>query len=85
AEHLQNDLQRAGIEPWGWIVNSSLAAAQTHHPLLQKRARSEAGQIARVRDELSSRYAVVPMQAEEPVGVEKLKSLCETADNSAAA
>lgn len=85
AAHLQNDLQRAGIEPWGWIINSSLAAAETHHPLLQKRAHSEREQIAKVRDELSSRYAVVPMQAVEPVGVEKLKSLCETSDNSAAA
>ena len=85
AAHLQNDLQRAGIEPWGWIINSSLAAAKTHHPLLQKRAQSESEQIAKVRDELSRRYAVVPMQAVEPVGVEKLKSLCETPDNSAAA
>ncbi len=85
AAHLQNDLQRAGIEPWGWIINSSLAAANTHHPLLQKRALSEGEQIAKVRDELSRRYAVVPMQAVEPVGVERLKSLCETADNSAAA
>jgi len=85
AAHLQNDLQRAGIDPYGWIINSSLAAAQTHHPLLQKRARSEREQIARVRDELSSRCAVVPMQAAEPVGVEKLKSLCATADSSAAA
>ena len=85
AEHLQNDLQRAGIEPWGWIINSSLAAAETHHPLLQKRAQSEREQIAKVRDKLSSRYAVVPMQAVEPVGVERLKSLCETSDNSAAA
>jgi arsenite-transporting ATPase len=85
AEHLQNDLQRAGIEPWGWIINSSLAAAQTHQPLLQKRAQSEQEQITKVRDELCKRYAVVPMQAAEPVGVEKLKNLCETADNSAAA
>ena len=85
AAHLQNDLQRAGIEPWGWIINSSLAAAKTHHPLLQKRAQSESEQIAKVRDELSRRYAVVPMQAREPVGVERLKSLCETPDNSAAA
>jgi arsenite-transporting ATPase len=85
AAHLQNDLQRAGIEPWGWIINSSLAAAKTHHPLLQKRAQSEREQITKVRNELSRRYAVVPMQAVEPVGVEMLKSLCETSDNSAAA
>lgn len=85
AAHLQNDLQRAGIEPWAWIVNSSLAAAQTCQPLLQKRARAEREQIATVRDRLSTRYAVVAMQAAEPVGVDRLKSLCETAGNSAAA
>ena len=76
AAHLQNDLQRAGIEPWGWIINSSLAAAPTRQPLLRQRARSEHEQIAKVRDELSKRYAVVPMQAEEPVGIEKLRTLC---------
>jgi len=85
AAHLQNDLQRAGIEPWSWVINSSLAAAETAQPLLQKRAESEREQIAKVRDELSSRYAVIAMQAQEPVGVEKLKGLCETAGNSAAA
>jgi len=85
ASHLQSDLQRAGIEPWGWIVNSSLAAARTHQPLLQKRAQSERQQIAKVRDELCTRYAVVAMQAVEPVGVERLKSLCQTADHIAAA
>jgi arsenite/tail-anchored protein-transporting ATPase len=69
AAHLQEDLRRAGIEPWGWIVNASLAAAETSHPLLRLRAASEAPQIARVRDELAPRYAVVAMQAEEPVGV----------------
>jgi len=85
AAHLQNDLQRAGIEPWGWIINSSFAAAKTHQPLLQTRAQSEREQIDKVSGELSKRYAVVPMQAVEPVGIEKLKSLCETANNSAAA
>ncbi len=85
AAHLQNDLQRAGIEPWGWIINSSLAAAETNQPILKKRAQSEREQTTKVRDELSKRYAVVPMQAQEPVGVDKLKSLCETPSNSAAA
>ena len=75
AEHLQNDLRRAGINPWGWIVNSSLAAAQTQHPLLLRRAQSEADQIAKVRDDLSKRIAVVPMQAGEPVGIERLRAL----------
>ena len=37
AAHLQDDLRRAGIEPWAWIINSSLAAAQTRQPLLRAR------------------------------------------------
>jgi len=76
AAHLQDDLRRAGIEPWGWIINASLAAAQTTNPLLHLRAAAEAPQIAKVREELASRYAVVPMQAEEPVGRERLIALC---------
>ena len=85
AAHLQQDLKRANINPWGWIINSSLAAAATTQPILQKRAFSEQEQIAKVRDELSTRYAVVPMQAHEPVGVEKLQALCSTTKTATAA
>lgn len=85
AAHLQQDLQRADIAPWGWIVNSSLAAAATSQPILQKRAYSEQEQIAKVRDEYSTRFAVVPMQADEPVGVEKLKALCSAHKKATAA
>lgn len=85
AAHLQDDLKRAGIAPWGWIVNSSLAVATTSHPLLHKRAQSERAQIAKVERELSERFAVVPMQADEPVGIAKLQTLCATAKSSAAA
>jgi len=77
AEHLQNDLRRAGINPWGWIVNSSLAAAKTKHPLLLRRAESETAQISKVRDGLADRFAVVPMKPEELVGGEKLRALFE--------
>lgn len=85
AAHLQKDLQRASIIPWGWIVNSSLAAAATTQPILQKRAVSEQEQIIKVRDELSTRFAVVPMQADEPVGAEKLQALCVTPKTATAA
>ncbi len=84
AAHLQDDLKRAGIKPWGWIVNSSLAAAETSQPLLRKRAQSERQQIAKVEKELSTRFAVVPMQAEEPVGIERLQSLSETPSHKVA-
>jgi arsenite/tail-anchored protein-transporting ATPase len=85
AAHLQDDLKRAGITPWGWIINASLAAAETTQPLLQQRARNERAQITRVRTELSIRYAVVPMQAIEPVGVKRLQALCLSTKSSAAA
>jgi len=85
AAHLQDDLKRAGIVPWGWIVNSSLAAATTTQPILQKRARAEQEQVAKVADELSTRYAVVPMQAEEPVGAGRLQDLCAVARPATAA
>jgi arsenite/tail-anchored protein-transporting ATPase len=75
AARLQEDLRRAGIEPWGWVVNASLAATGTRHPILAARAATEAPEIARVRDELTARHAVVPMQAEVPVGAERLRAL----------
>jgi len=84
ASHLQDDLRRAQIEPWGWIVNSSLAVTSTTQPLLQKRADSERQQIAKVQKELSKRYAVVPMQASEPVGAKKLQNLCNDTNEMAA-
>ena len=34
AARLQEDLRRAGIEPYGWVVNASLAASGTGHPML---------------------------------------------------
>ena len=55
ATRLQDDLKRAGIMPWGWIVNASLAAAQTYDPLLVRRAEDEIGQIERVRSGLTQR------------------------------
>ncbi len=85
AAHLQDDLRRAGIEPWGWIINSSLAAADTGQPLLRKRAGSEQEQITKVRDVLAKRHAVVPIQAQEPIGAKKLSALCRDRTVPAAA
>ena len=76
AAHLRDDLRRAGIEPWGWIVNASLAAAKTRNSLLRRRAAFELVQIKKVRALLAIRYAVVPMQAEDPVGAANLRALC---------
>jgi arsenite-transporting ATPase len=75
AERLQADLRRAGIEPYAWVVNQSLAAAQVSDPLLARRARAELPLIERVRDGLARRIAVVPMLAEPPVGTDRLREV----------
>ena len=74
AARLQEDLKRAGITPWAWVVNASLAATGTSHPVLAARAAAEEPEIAKVR-KLATRHAVVPMLAQDPVGAERLRAL----------
>ena len=75
AANLQNDLRRAGIEPWAWIINTSVAAASAKSPLLRQRAANELREINAVASQHAQRYAVVPLLKEEPVGVERLRAL----------
>ena len=75
AAHLQDDLRRAGIEPWAWIINNSVAASHAQSPLLRRRAANELEQIAAVRSRYAGRLAVVPLLSDEPVGIDKLQQL----------
>jgi len=75
AANLQEDLRRAGIEPWAWVVNNSVAATKTNSALLHQRAINELVEINSVAKQYSKRYAVVPMLKDEPVGVKKLLEL----------
>lgn len=79
AANLQADLRRAGIEPWAWVVNNSLAAAHPSSLLLRQRAVAEVAQIETVATRYSTRHAVIPLLADEPVGVDRLLEL--TADH----
>lgn len=80
AANLQADLRRAGIEPWAWIINNSVAAAQPHSPLLRQRAYNELQEIDTVATSHAPRYAVVPLLREEPVGVKRLRRLVNPRD-----
>ncbi|HET6952435.1 MAG TPA: ArsA-related P-loop ATPase [Acidimicrobiales bacterium] len=60
AAELQDELRRAGIEPYGWVINASLAASRTEDPVLRGRAALEHPHIRRVRDELATRAWIVP-------------------------
>ncbi|ECL5816236.1 arsenite efflux transporter ATPase subunit ArsA [Salmonella enterica] len=75
AANLQADLERAGIHPWGWIINNSLSIADTRSPLLRLRAQQERPQIESVQLQHASRVALVPVLASEPTGIDKLKQL----------
>ncbi len=75
AAGLQADLRRAGIEPWAWIINNSVAAAHPLSPLLRQRAHNELREIHAVAKQHAHRYAVVPLLREEPVGIDHLLEL----------
>ena len=77
AANLQADLRRAGIEPWAWIINNSVAATQVSSPLLRRRAHNELREIESVVTQHARRYAVVPLLQDEPVGVERLLQLSQ--------
>ncbi len=78
AAGLQAELERAGIHPWAWVVNNSLAAAHPVAPLLAQRAAAELPQIESVRTGYADRIAVVPLLAAEPVGIPAINALGAT-------
>jgi arsenite-transporting ATPase len=75
AANLQADLRRAGIEPWAWVINNSVAATVVHSLLLRQRAANELREINAVATTHAQRYAVVPLLREEPVGISRLLEL----------
>lgn len=75
AASLQDDLRRAGVEPYGWVINKSLAVSGTCDPLLRLRLAKERTQIARVQNGLAKRAFIVGWRVKPPIGVEELRSL----------
>lgn len=75
AAALQADLRRAGIEPWAWLINQSVAAAMPSSALLQQRARHELTELAHIAERHAGRLALIPLLAEEPVGPARLYAL----------
>lgn len=75
AQALQEDLRRAKIEPFAWVINKSILAAGTKDPLLAARLAGEARQVARIADGLAKRTFALPWLAKPPVGIEELTRL----------
>lgn len=77
AANLQQDLRRAEIEPWAWVINSSLAAAKPSSPFLVTRASRELSLINDVTEQHAKRIALTPLQNEEPVGAALLAKMAD--------
>jgi len=77
AAALQEDLRRAQIEPFAWVVNKSLLAAQTRDPMLQMRLSNEQRQLERIASHASHPPYMVPWTPEPPLGVAALEQLIE--------
>lgn len=75
AEALQEDLRRADIEPYGWIINRSFAASDTNDPILISKGLHELKYIEEITNKLSARTVLSPWVCEELSGADNLKKL----------
>jgi len=82
AAKLQDDLKRAGIVPFAWIINQSLTPLTVTDPVLISRRLHESRYLHEVVDDHASRVAVIPWQVEPPVGPEHLRDLTALATSA---
>lgn len=75
ASELQDDLRRAKVEPFAWVVNKSVLSSGTNDPVLAARLDGEKRQMKRIEGGLAKRLFVVPWLTRPPVGMEALSML----------
>lgn len=85
AARLQQDLVRAGIRPFAWVINQSLSPLPLTDAVLRARQAQEAAYIGEVMERQAVRVALVPWQVEEPVGVQGLRNLLQGSQDGEAA
>jgi arsenite-transporting ATPase len=68
-------VRRAKIEPYAWVLNRSVLAAQTKDPVLGARLQGEVKQMKRINSGLSKNLFVIPFRSEPPIGVNALRAL----------
>lgn len=79
AARLQEDLKRAGIRPYAWVINQSFFATGTTDPVLAERGRQEQEYFSEVKNTLADRVALIPWQIEAPIGSDRLRQIAEMA------
>jgi arsenite-transporting ATPase len=77
AARLQDDLQRAHITPYAWVINQSFYASGTCDPVLAERGALEVRYIDEVQQKLAKRHVLIPWQVKPPVGAELLQDMLE--------
>lgn len=77
AAGLQEDLRRAKIEPYAWVVNRSLLGTSTSDPVLRNRMLGEQAQIARIKKGLAKQLYLLPWQEEPPIGIPALSVIAK--------
>lgn len=75
AAALQEDLRRASVEPYAWVLNKSVLVAGTRDPLLAARLAGERRQIERLSAGLAQRLFTLPWLAVPPIGFVELSKL----------
>lgn len=81
AKALQDDLRRAKIEPYAWVINKSLLPLGTRDPLLRQRLLGEQKQVDLVRKSLAKDVFFVPWQTTPLVGLAALEELAIAQDD----
>ncbi len=81
AARLQQDLRRAEIEPFAWVINQSLVPLAVTDPTLRRRQHHELPFIDEVQSTLATRVALVPWQSEPPTGLSSLQKLVRSNEN----
>jgi arsenite/tail-anchored protein-transporting ATPase len=85
AAALQDDLRRARIEPYAWVLNKSVLAAGTHDSVLQARLAGERRQILRMSAGLAHRLYALPWLSVPPIGLGELSKLVRVPETAAVA
>ena len=78
AAALQEDLRRAKIEPFAWVMNRSVLAAGTQDPLLLARLNGEVQQMKKIQQGLAKKIIVIPFLTTPPVGLQALREISDT-------
>ena len=76
AQALQEDLKRADITPYAWVINRSFAVSKTSNNLLCQKGLNEIKYINEIKNELSSKTVISSWIADELNSIKALDKLC---------